>query len=67
MPRVWESPRPHFNNVVDAMLTLFEMSTMEDWPEVMWKGTDVTTEHEAMRVREGSESDKPFVSVWLFG
>lgn len=34
-PRLWMAPHPHFDNVGAAMLTLFELTTLEDWDLVM--------------------------------
>lgn len=32
MERTWENNRFHFDNVAEAMLTLFTVSTFEGWP-----------------------------------
>ena len=41
-PRTWTSPRPNFNNVGEAFLSIFELATLEDWDEMMTKGIAVT-------------------------
>eukprot|EP01048_Picozoa_sp_COSAG05_P003861 COSAG05_NODE_189_length_14633_cov_44.869134_4_plen_1996_part_00 len=37
---VWKNQMTHFDNIVQALLCLFEMSTTEGWPTVMWNGVD---------------------------
>jgi hypothetical protein len=39
---VWTNQMTHFDDVVDSLLCLFEMSTTEGWPAVMWAGVDST-------------------------
>lgn len=39
-PRVWAAPFPHFDNVPAAMLTLFELTTLEDWDLVLQSTMD---------------------------
>ena len=36
----WTNENYNFDNILNAMLTLFEMSTTEGWVEVMWSGVD---------------------------
>lgn len=38
--RRWISSSRNFNNIGNSMLTLFEVSTLEWWPEVMWDCVD---------------------------
>jgi hypothetical protein len=40
---VWHNKHFSFDNVWEAVLTLFEMSTTEGWPEVMASTTDLPT------------------------
>ena len=37
LPRVWESTLPNFDNIGQALLTLFEVTTLEDWDAVLQK------------------------------
>lgn len=37
---IWHNSNYSFDNVLKAMLTLFEMSTTEGWVSVMWSGVD---------------------------
>ena len=36
----WQNQMTHFDNVWEALLCLFEMSTTEGWPTVMWNAVD---------------------------
>jgi hypothetical protein len=38
--RTWKSDNMNFNNIFNAMQTLFEMSTTEGWTAVMYNGVD---------------------------
>lgn len=37
--REWRSDMPNFDNTLQALLTLFQMTTLEDWDAVMQKVT----------------------------
>ena len=39
---MWTQAMTHFDNIFQALLCLFEMSTTEGWPAVMWSGVDST-------------------------
>ena len=39
---MWTQAMTHFDNIFEALLCLFEMSTTEGWPDVMWSGVDST-------------------------
>jgi hypothetical protein len=48
----WAPPRGtrSFDNIFAAMLTLFELSSTENWPQIMWQGVDaVSDEHAPVR------------------
>ena len=36
----WVNKFDNFDNIMNAIRTLFEMSTTEGWTEVMWSGAD---------------------------
>lgn len=36
----WRSQEPNFNNVGEALMTLFVLSTLERWPEIMYMAVD---------------------------
>lgn len=36
----WSNQMTHFDNVAESLLCLFEMSTTEGWPTVMWNAVD---------------------------
>ena len=61
----WANPRfGNFDNIFHASLLLFEMSTMEDWPDVMALGTDVTSIDHAPE-RDASRSMVLYFVVWI--
>ena len=37
---MWTNAMTHFDNIWQSLLCLFEMSTTEGWPAVMWSGVD---------------------------
>eukprot|EP00966_Prymnesium_polylepis_P066861 1552005-Prymnesium_polylepis.1 len=48
--RRWSNPDTgNFDNVFMAILTLFEMSMLERWPDVMYHGMDSYAVNEAVR------------------
>lgn len=38
--RKWENSSFHFDNIFSSMLVLFELSTLEMWPDIMYKAVD---------------------------
>lgn len=42
VPREWTVGRPNFDNIFEAMLTLFITCTGEGWPDVMFQVSDTT-------------------------
>jgi hypothetical protein len=40
--RTWSNPPFHFDNIFYAMLTLFEVATLEMWPNVMFSTVEAT-------------------------
>nr|XP_033807008.1 voltage-dependent L-type calcium channel subunit alpha-1C isoform X4 [Geotrypetes seraphini] len=43
-PRTWENSKFDFDNVLDAMMALFTVSTFEGWPELLYRSIDSHTE-----------------------
>merc|ERR1719453_953314 len=41
-PVVWMTPDYNFDNVFNGILTLYEVSTQEGWPDVLYACTDAT-------------------------
>lgn len=39
----WTNSDQHYDNVLNGLLTLFEVMTMEDWPAVMYAAIDTTS------------------------
>ena len=40
VPRVWDTPPDNMNNILSAMMTLFEVSSLEMWPDAMFRAMD---------------------------
>ena len=40
--RIWEVPFNNYDNIIYAMITFFEVSTLEMWPDVMFRAIDST-------------------------
>lgn len=47
LPRQWSNPSQHFDNIGAGMLTLFEVSTLENWPHIMFLSVDASPHSEA--------------------
>ncbi|XP_076796517.1 voltage-dependent L-type calcium channel subunit alpha-1C isoform X16 [Arvicanthis niloticus] len=43
-PRSWENSKFDFDNVLEAMMALFTVSTFEGWPELLYRSIDSHTE-----------------------
>ena len=66
LKRVWVNPEfGHFDNIFRAILTLFEMSGLEMWPDVMYHGMDAFAIDEAPR-RDASAVAALFFIMWIF-
>ncbi len=64
--RHWVNPEfGNFDNILIAVLTLFEMSGLEMWPDVMYHGMDAYKEDEAPR-RDASAGTAIFFILWIF-
>ena len=65
-PYAWRTPPVgHFDNVFNAVLVLFEMAGLEQWPTVMYHGMDVVGIDMAPR-RDASPSFAVFFLCWIF-
>jgi len=42
LPRVWKVPVNNFDNIFNSMLTFFEIATLENWVETLWRVIDST-------------------------
>ena len=40
----WKSIRLNFDNVINGMITLFSVASLEGWPDLMYAYTDITSE-----------------------
>eukprot|EP00163_Fabomonas_tropica_P014779 TRINITY_DN2686_c0_g2_i1.p1 TRINITY_DN2686_c0_g2~~TRINITY_DN2686_c0_g2_i1.p1 ORF type:complete len:1526 (-),score=377.56 TRINITY_DN2686_c0_g2_i1:447-4610(-) len=55
----WKNTRSHFNNILAAMLSLFELSTLELWPQLMYQGVDAVAVD-----RQPSRDHNQFASLY---
>lgn len=44
MPLVWSTQRNHFDNIIQALMTLFEAATTEGWVDLMYATMDIDGE-----------------------
>lgn len=56
----WENADQHFDNIFVAILTLFEVSTLEGWVDVMYQAQD------AVGVDKQPIQDHIFYAAWFF-
>ena len=42
MTREWNNHAPNYDSLPQALITLFEIATLEGWPSIMWNSLDVT-------------------------
>lgn len=45
----WQNSPYHYDNVISAYLSLFDLTSQENWPDQMYQGTDTEGEGVAMR------------------
>jgi len=57
-PVVWSTPNYNFDNVFNGILTLYEVSTLEGWPDVLYSCTD------AVAVDEQPSRDTQWYMWW---
>mmetsp|Transcript_12151 Transcript_12151/g.42104 ORF Transcript_12151/g.42104 Transcript_12151/m.42104 type:complete len:1551 (-) Transcript_12151:19-4671(-) len=63
----WKADQPNFDNVGQAMLTLFEIATLEDWPDVMYMGMSITGKDRAPVPKDSPIFGIYFVAYVVFG
>ncbi|CEM06448.1 unnamed protein product [Vitrella brassicaformis CCMP3155] len=63
--REWERLDHSFDNVFLAMLTLFEMSTMEQWPDIMFLCTDTKAPRKALEY-DASPTAVVYFMIFIF-
>ncbi|XP_071083520.1 muscle calcium channel subunit alpha-1-like isoform X5 [Haliotis cracherodii] len=59
--RVWEENNFNFDDVSQALLTLFTVSTFEGWPDLLYKSIDSNEES-----RGPIHSNRPMVAIFYF-
>lgn len=55
----WVNPNPNFDNIFNAILTLFTMITTEGWNWLMWRALDSTNINQV-------PSTNNSLSLWIF-
>lgn len=63
--RDWRNSEYHFDNVAASMLTLFEVSTLEMWPDYMYRAIDSRGEGLAGK-RDSRPAAAIFFMVFIF-
>ncbi|GAB5364287.1 hypothetical protein AAMO2058_000956600 [Amorphochlora amoebiformis] len=64
----WDNPkRRHFDNVGSAMLLLFEVASLEQWPDIMFEVIDATPPNQPPERDHNPAASLFFVSFLLFG
>lgn len=61
---MWTGAMSHFDNIYESLLCLFEMSTTEGWPAVMWAGVDSI--NVGQQPRQASSWDGGTIGAMLF-
>ena len=63
--RQWRELSYNFDNIFSAVLTLFDLSTLEDWPSYLVGAVDGVAAHRAM-VRDHNPAAALFYIVYIF-
>eukprot|EP01060_Flectonema_neradi_P001809 TRINITY_DN11124_c0_g1_i1.p1 TRINITY_DN11124_c0_g1~~TRINITY_DN11124_c0_g1_i1.p1 ORF type:complete len:1834 (+),score=281.60 TRINITY_DN11124_c0_g1_i1:78-5579(+) len=63
----WKANDANFDNILHAFLTLFEMSSLEGWVDIMYLGMDSVSSKEAPQKDHRPEVSLYFVSFILLG
>ena len=50
----WELPPDNYNNIFASMLTFFEISTLEMWPDIMFNAFDSSEEVDGIMEKDRS-------------
>ena len=56
----WSTYKTNFDNVIEGMLTLFIVSSLDNWPDVMYRGIDSTA------VERGPQKDSQMINSLYF-
>lgn len=65
LPRWWGNDDiGNFDNIGMACLTLFEMSTLEMWPDLMFRAMDTDPNAQGMPLKQGAN---PWMAVYIIG
>lgn len=64
VPVQWKNPSYSFDNVFKGMLTLFEVSTLEGWTDVMYSCMDAAGE-DKQPVKDHNPAQALFIVVYI--
>nr|UGV94655.1 CaV1 voltage-gated calcium channel alpha-1 subunit [Trichoplax adhaerens] len=59
-PRIWKESSFNFDNVPNAMMTLFTITTFEGWPSILYRAIDATEAG-----RGPSRNHQPLVAIYF--
>ena len=63
----WTNARSNFDNIFNAVLTLFEVSTLEGWPTIMLMAVDATEVDQIPQTNNSPESSLFFILFIVIG
>ncbi|KAK7247748.1 hypothetical protein SO694_00088166 [Aureococcus anophagefferens] len=61
----WRSTQPHYDNLGEALLALFEVATLEGWPALMYAAMDVTEDRHAHPQRNATPAHALFYVIFV--
>ena len=61
----WQNPVAHFDNIVVAMMTLYEVATMEMWLDTLWACVDSPTVKDDHPVRDNTPGFAVFFMLFI--
>ena len=56
---MWKLPPEHYDNFFNSMLTFYEVSTLEMWPDIMYTAIDSATKVDHARV----SFNRPYIAL----
>ena len=66
-PRVWSNPTYHFDNILAAVGTLFEVITLDNWARIMHQAMDITEEEKQPSINRSWFAVFYFVAFVMIG
>ena len=62
----WVIPPYHYDNIFASMLTFFEVSTLEMWPDIMFAALDSSEEPDEIQVMDGRQALAMIYILFIF-